>query len=82
MLDNFYLCYFKYSIFFNIKDAKEIIIKLDNERKVYDTQIKQFKMMAENMKVELERTYGLLKERKRERDEAVNQVNSNIFLKL
>ncbi len=61
-------------IIFSKKDAKEIIVKLDNERKAYDTQIQQMKLMTDNLKSELEKTYALLNDRKKERDEAYERV--------
>ena len=55
-------------------DAKELILKLENERKAYESQINHYKQRMNIKEEELSKCYGLLEERKRERDTSSKKV--------
>lgn len=55
-------------------DAKELILKLENERKAYESQINHYKQRMNIKEEELSKCYGLLEERKRERDASIKKV--------
>ena len=55
-------------------DAKELILKLEKERKTYESQTNHYKQRMNIKEEELSKCYGLLEERKRERDTSSKKV--------
>ena len=53
--------------------------KVENERKAYEIQIVHLKNMVENLKSDLERSYLILEERRKERDETLQKVKISII---
>ena len=56
------------------QEFKEFQIKAENERRALEGQIAQLKGMIESQKGNLELSYAMLEERKRERDDALRKV--------
>eukprot|EP01017_Pseudomicrothorax_dubius_P014843 TRINITY_DN1735_c0_g1_i5.p1 TRINITY_DN1735_c0_g1~~TRINITY_DN1735_c0_g1_i5.p1 ORF type:complete len:552 (+),score=169.74 TRINITY_DN1735_c0_g1_i5:64-1719(+) len=55
-------------------DVKELAVKFSGEKAAYETQIRQLKQLNENNKVEIQKLYELMNQRKKEYEGQIQQI--------